>query len=136
MSMSARPARLRFDSIERVNDVQNGHYDVKVKLSFEDKAFYGQSRGYDNRSNELEIAAMATLQAVEEFVQRRFECKLLEVDRVNALDRELIVLLVNVHFDERDIQIFGSCQTTNNILDATARAALDATNRYIELALV
>ena len=55
------------------------------------------------------------------------------IDRVSALGKELVVLLINLEFEGRKIQLFGSCRTGDDVLSATARAALDATNRYIEI---
>ncbi|MEW6729866.1 MAG: hypothetical protein AB1489_00890 [Acidobacteriota bacterium] len=133
--MIARPTRLRFEGIERNIDEQSGQYDIAVRLSFDEKIYKGQCQGYVSESNELELVASAALQAVEEFVQQRFQCRLLEFDRVNALGKDLIVLLINIRFDERDLQIFGSCRANNDLLEASARAALDATNRYVELVL-
>ena len=133
--MLTRPTRLRFDSVERTDDEQSEQFDIAVQISYEERVFHGHCRGYINESNELELAASAALQAVQEFVEHYFECQTLELDRVNTLGKELIVLLINVRFDGRELQIFGSCRTTGNLLEASARAALDATNRFVELSL-
>src|ERR1051325_10893832 len=77
--------------------------------------------------------AMASLAAIEEFVGRQFKCDLQEVDRVKALGKELVVLLINLDFENRHIQLFGSCRITDDVMGAAAKAALDATNRYIDI---
>lgn len=132
-SSSNRPARLRFDSVERRTDDNNGRYHIEVRLTYDEKTYRGSCQGSINENDELELAASAALRAVEEFVQHRFECRLLDFDRVKAVGNDLIVLLVSVRLDDRDLQIFGSCKANDNLLDASARAALDATNRYVEL---
>ena len=79
--------------------------------------------------------AMATLTAIEQFVNNEFKCELQEVDRVRALGKELVVLLINLDFEDRHIQLFGSCRITDDVMGATAKAALDATNRYIDIVM-
>jgi hypothetical protein len=133
--MSSRSTRLRFDYVRRTDDEQNGQFDIVAQISFEDRIFRGRTSGYADESDELVLAAGAVLQAVEDFVQHRFECQTLELDRINTLGKELIVLLINVRFDGRELQIFGSCGVSGNLLEASARAALDATNRFVELSL-
>jgi hypothetical protein len=83
----------------------------------------------------METAAAAALKAVESFVQQRFECRLIDIDRIQVVGSELIVLLVQVKYEDRELQIFGSCRATDNLLNTSARAALDATNRFVELAM-
>jgi hypothetical protein len=131
----ARPPRLRYDGIERSFRGDNSECEIAVKLSFEDQTYQGRCQGNVGEESELELAARAALIAVGEFVQNRFECELIDVDRVEAIGSKLIVLLVRVRYQDRELQIFGSCRAGHNLLDASARAALDATNRYVELAL-
>jgi hypothetical protein len=133
--MLTKPTRLRLDFAKRIDNENSGEFEITVQISFEERLFRGQCRGYINESDELELAASAALQAVEDFVQRSFECQTIELDRVNTLSKELIVLLINVRFDQRELQIFGSCLAAGDLLEASARAALDATNRFVELTL-
>lgn len=132
--MLVRPPRLRFDGIDRVAEGDSSELQVTVRLSFNEQVYKGYSYGQPD-SNQIELAARACLKAVEDFVQHRFNCSLLETDQVNTLGRQLIVLLVKVYFENREIQIFGSCRVQDDLLEAGARAALDATNRYVELVM-
>jgi hypothetical protein len=86
-------------------------------------------------NNPLRAAALATLGAVERAVDGRFVCVLADVDRVSALGKDLIAVLVNVDFEGKQFQLFGSCQVAGNEVDAAVKAALNATNRFVELAL-
>ena len=133
--MTAKPTRLRFESVEKIEDEKSGRFDIAVQLSYGEKTYRGVCYGYIGESDELELAASAALQAVSEFVEHHFECQTLELDRVSALGKELIVLLINVRFDERELQIFGSSLAVGDLLEASARAALDATNRFVDLTL-
>lgn len=132
--MLVRPPRLRFDAVERVAERDSNNFQIAVRLSFNEQVYKGYSYGQAGNS-EVELAARACLKAVEDFVQHRFDCNLLETDQVNTLGRQLIVLLVQVYFENREIQIFGSCRVQDDLLEAGARAALDATNRYVELVI-
>ncbi|MBL8149078.1 MAG: hypothetical protein JNN15_04040 [Blastocatellia bacterium] len=131
--MSARPARLRFDAISQIEKA-DGCYQIVAHLSYKGRELTGYSE-LSGLNRDLEAAATAVLKAVEEFVRNRVECQLIELDRISALGKELIVLLVRVRFNGKEVQIFGSCKASEDLLESSARAALDATNRYVELAL-
>lgn len=132
--MLVRPPRLRFDGIDRTVEGESNNFQITVQLSFNEQVYKGYSYGQAG-SNEIELAARACLKAVEDFVQHRFDCSLLEADLVHTLGRQLVVLLIRVYFENREIQIFGSCRVHSDLLEAGARAALDATNRYVELVI-
>jgi hypothetical protein len=133
--MSNKPARLKFDRIDQVVEGEKEH--VEVTLSFAGRAVTGRSPSVElSESREgVRRTAMATLDAIQQFVDYEFKCELQEVDRVRALGKELVVLLINLDFEERHIQLFGSCRIGEDVLGATAKAALDATNRYIDIVL-
>lgn len=133
--MSSRPARLKFDNIE--HKTENGKEWVEVTLSFAGRTVTGRSPEIDSAESREGVrrTAMATLSAIETFVNSEFKCELQEVDRVRALGKELVVLLINLDFEDRRIQLFGSCRITDDVMGATAKAALDATNRYIDIVL-
>lgn len=133
--MPTRSPRLRYEGLDRVSNNEQGICEIIVKLSFGEKNLIGRYQGAIGEESESQAAACAALLAVEEFVQHRFDCSLIDIDYVEAIGSKLIVLLVKVCYEERELQIFGSCRAGNNPLDASARAALDATNRYVELAL-
>jgi hypothetical protein len=133
--MSTRPARLRFDSIEQRTEDQKEW--VEVRLTFNERAVTGRSPATEPGEGREGVrrTAMATLKAIEEFVEYQFSCELQEVDRVRALGKELVVLLINLEFEGRRIQLFGSCRIGDDVASASAKAALDATNRYIDIVL-
>jgi len=133
--MSTRPARLKFDKIDHRAD--DGKHWVEVTLSFNGRAVTGRSPATEVGEGREGVrrTAMATLQAIEYFVESQFTCELQEVDRVKALGKELVVLLINLDFEGRRIQLFGSCRIAEDVPSASAKAALDATNRYIDIVL-
>jgi len=131
--MSTRPARLKFDAIRRV--VENDQEWIEVTLTFNGRTVIGRSPSADilETRGGIRRTALATLDGISQFVDGQFVCELQEIDRVSALGKELVVLLINLEFEGRRIQLFGSCRTGEDVLSATAKAALDATNRYIDI---
>jgi len=83
----------------------------------------------------MRSAAAAALKAVQDTVEGRFTCALADLDHVNALGKDLIGVLVDVTFEGREMQVFGSCQVTDDGTDAAVKSALNATNRFFELAM-
>jgi hypothetical protein len=133
--MSTKPGRLKFDKIEE--RTEDGKSWIEVTLAYNGKPVVGRSPAVEESESRVGIrrTALATLDAIEVFVDRQFRCELQEVDRVRALGKELVVLLINLDFEGRRIQLFGSCRTADDPMGATAKAALDATNRYIDIVL-
>lgn len=134
--MSTQPrSRLRFDRVEEHRD--DGKVWAEVTLTFNGEAVAGRSPEVDDEGvrSAIRPVALATLDAIGSFVNNRFSCELQEVDRVHALGKELVVLLINMEFESRRIQLFGSCRVGESLTEAAAKAALDATNRYVDIVL-
>ncbi|HMG37188.1 MAG TPA: hypothetical protein VKM94_25010 [Blastocatellia bacterium] len=125
--------RLRFDHAE-VEQMDGGECRVKVTLSLGPQVIAASAESVAGEGL-LRVAALAALRAVELSVEGRFTCTLADVDRVTALGKDLIAVLVDVRFEQRDVQVFGSCQVSNNQVDAVVKAALNATNRFFDLSM-
>ena len=126
--------RLRFDRAQVLSNTDGASL-VEVTFTFagrEIKSTQPDNREHDGR---LRAAARATLLAIEEAVEGRFSCALADLDRVNALGKDLIAVLVNLDYKDSHVQLFGSCQIAGSEIDVTVKAALNATNRFVELAL-
>jgi hypothetical protein len=134
MTMSLRPERLRFDRADMYEE-DNSQCRVEVTFSFADQVIRAHSSCSSEGSGRLKAAAEATLRAMEEVVENRFDCELVDLDHVNALGKDLIAVLVNLSFEGKAVQVFGSCQVTGSEIDAAVKAALNATNRFFELAM-
>ena len=131
--MSSNKSRLRFDRVE----ILQGTSDlctVEVTFTFGGRQVDATATRAAAGNGPLLAAATATLKAIEQAVNGRFTCVLEDLDRVNALGKDLIAVLVDVNFDGRQFQLFGSCQTTGDEVAASVKAALNATNRFVELA--
>ena len=126
--------RLRYDQAEVLDDGGPGRR-VRVTVSYAGRAFEAEAATGDLPIGDLKAAATATLIAVEQAVEHRFNARLTDVDHVNALGKDLVAVLVDISFEGKDVQVFGSCQITGAEMDAAVKAALNATNRFVELAM-
>jgi hypothetical protein len=134
--MSSNPGqkRLRFDRVE-VREVGDARCRVEVTFTLADRQIQAHATGSSEGIGPLKAAATATLNAIVEAVEGKFTCELVDLDHVNALGKELIAVLVDVAFEGKQVQVFGSCQLAGSEIDAAVKAALNATNRFFELAM-
>jgi len=134
MSTSSIRKRLRFDRTT-VTEEADGQCRVRVTLALGDRLFEADATSFAESPGPLKAAAGATLKAVQEAAAARFTCSLADLDHVNALGKNLIAVLVDVQFEGRDSQVFGSCQIGDSDIDSAVKSALNATNRFFELAM-
>jgi hypothetical protein len=125
--------RLRFDGIEV--HPEEDLCRVEVRFAFSGEAFEVSATDRNDWAGQLRAASSATLKAIERIAAGRMSCALEDLDRVNALGKNLIAVLVNVELGDQKFQLFGSCQITSSEIESAVKATLNATNRIIELAL-
>jgi hypothetical protein len=133
MSISASQKRLRFDRADVFNEAPRCR--VEVSFTFADRIIKTSAEDSAGATGMLKAAAVATLKAVADAVEGRFTCSLADLDHVNALGKDLIAVLVDVDFEGKQVQVFGSCQKSGSEVDAAVKATLNATNRFIELSM-
>jgi len=133
--MSTTPVRkrLRFESAQLLE--AEGQRRITVTLTLGQLIFPSSIDAPDDETGLLRAAATATLEAVQVASAHKFVCTLADLDHVKALGKDLIAVLINIRFQERDVQVFGSCQIAGSEIDCTVKAALNATNRMFELAM-
>jgi hypothetical protein len=132
--MSSDDRRLRFERAILHTD-QDGSSRVEVAFTFGGQAITASAISPDPVKGPLKAAVLATLDAVERAVSNRLTCNLADLDHVSALGKKIIAVLVNIEFDGQAFQLFGSCQLAGSEIDVAVKAALNATNRFVELAL-
>lgn len=125
--------RLRFDKAEVLDD--GAARRVRVTVTYAGQVFAAEAAATDEPVDDLKATASATLSAVEAAVEYRFTARLADVDHVNALGKELVAVLVDITFEGKEVQVFGSCQIAGAEMDAAVKAALNATNRFVELSM-
>lgn len=134
MSTNKKQKRLRFDRVEMLKQ-EDGLTRVQVTFSYLDESIQASAAVTGDETSQLKAAALATLDAIRQAAEDCFTCELADLDRVNALGKDLIAVLVNIDFQGKQLQVFGSCQITGSEIDAAVKAALNATNRMFELAV-
>jgi hypothetical protein len=131
--MNAKNMRLRFDRAY-VQPAGESSFEVVTTFSLAGTVIETVAPKDDSDEAGLKAAATATLKAIEQAVEGRFECLLEDLDHVSALGKNLIAVLVKLEFEGREFQLFGSCQVAGDDIAAAVRATLNATNRFVELA--
>ena len=131
--MQTRTKRLRFNTAKFVEDSPQGRR-VEISLSFAERDIQATEDCDADEISQLKAVVVATLRATEEAIQHRFSCQLSDLDHVHALGKNLIAVLIDINFEGKDVQVFGSCPISGSEHDAAAKAALNATNRFVELA--
>lgn len=134
MTDNVRHKRLRYDRAE-VEELSGGQCRINVFIALGDAIIEKSAINSNDDTGRLKAAAVATLKAIEESVEGRFTAALADLDHVNALGKDLIAVLVDVEFENKEVQVFGSCQIASSELDAAVKSALNATNRFFELAM-
>jgi len=134
MSTTPGRRRLRFDRTE-VTEEADGQCRVRVTLTLGQLIFQAGAADGADGTGPLKAAAVATLEAVQEAAANKFAGSLSDLDHVNALGKDLIAVLVDIKFQGRDVQVFGSCQIAGSEIDCTVKAVLNAMNRMFELAM-
>jgi hypothetical protein len=108
---------------------------AEVSLAFNKRVTQGRDQGPADELSRLRMVANATLSAIEQLSAGRLRCRFIELNRVRAFGRELILMLVAAELGEEQMQLLGKCYVTAGLEEATARAALDATNRTFAYAI-
>ena len=132
--MSNIVKRLRFDHV-KITEEGGGECRAEVTISFGERVIKGEAVHTSDGAGKLKAAAIATLRAMVEAAGGRFTATLADLDHVSALGKDLIAVLVDVVFETKEVQVFGSCQLAGNDVDAAVKASLNATNRFFELAM-
>jgi len=131
--MNHRARRLRFDKAELF--VEGESCRITVTFTFGGRQFTADATGASDPAGQLRTAATATVNAIQRIASDRFKCSLADIDHVRALGKELIAVLVDIDFEGKQTQVFGSCQMVGSEIDVAVKATLNATNRLVELAM-
>jgi|ERR1044072_501211 len=134
MTNSSSQKRLRFDHVDMILE-SDGRCRAQVTIAFGEQVIQTSAIGNVDGTGPLKAAAVATLRAIEKAAESRFTSSLADLDHVNALGKDMIAVLIDIEFEGREVQVFGSCQKSGNDVDAAVKAALNATNRFFELSM-
>ena len=122
--------RLYFEDVE-VRRSRSRGVACRVTLRKGDESFIGESEGLENERSRLELAARATLAAIQ---QAEGEERALALDgckTIEAFDREFVFVGVTARVNRETALLTGSCEIRDSAETAASLAVLDATNRWI-----
>jgi len=122
--------RLYFEDVE-VRRSRSRGVACRVTLRKGEESFIGESEGLENERSRLELAARATLAAIQ---QAEGEERALALDgckTIEAFDREFVFVGVTARVNRETALLTGSCEIRDSAETAASLAVLDATNRWI-----
>ncbi len=94
--------------------------------------FVGKAEGEWSPLGELRCAATASLQALERtFGVRRGTFAVEGIKTVESFDCPAVVVAIQTQHDEETYRFVGFCEVRGNPVEAAAKAALSATNRFV-----
>ncbi|QNO13764.1 hypothetical protein HYG86_02805 [Alkalicella caledoniensis] len=108
---------------------------VKVVLEKDDKVFEGVASGPNTSSNSLKLLGIASLKAVEQFVNCPNTFILEDIKTYNLAGKELIVVGITYLDSSSEQLLSGSAYVHRDIKEAVVKATLDAINRPMLKAL-
>jgi hypothetical protein len=103
----------------------------RVTLRRGDETFIGESEGVESERSRADLAARATLQAIQSAEGGARSLALDGVKLVDAFEREFIFVGVTARWGRETALLTGSCEIRDGAETASSLAVLDATNRWI-----
>lgn len=127
-----RPQRARLVTI--TSTASGGKGSVEVALERAGVTVTGQASGVADGGGGIRLVAHATLRALEKMVGQDASFELLDVVRIRSGERRAVVVLASFVSSSQVRSLAGCVQFDEDERRATALAALDASNRIIEIA--
>jgi hypothetical protein len=133
MGPQPQKRRIYFEDVE-VRRSRTKGVTCRVTLRKGDQTFVGEAEGMENERHRIELAARATLTALQ---QAETEGKLLlaleGTKSVAAFEREFVFAGITVKAGRDTVLLTGSAVVRESPETAGVLAVLDATNRWVEL---
>jgi hypothetical protein len=136
-SKAAAAAQKRLIKLKSVaiEDLPDNQCRISVQLNCNRKTITGERTGPNEPDYKIMLAALSTLEALMIATDQRMKMELLFIERqkVAAVDREVIMVLIDVNVGTDTRAATGACQLRGDVAETAVRAVLDATNRIVEL---
>ncbi len=113
--------------------VEGPRMEVRVTLAWHDQRLIGAARGPAASSTRDTLAAEATLNALEELLDDGVAVAVTGTARTGIGSREVALVMVVVVAENRERTVVGSGLVSEDPIQATVRATLDAMNRQIHV---
>lgn len=120
-----------------VTEQENNQCSIRVDLSWQDKEFFSERSGPNEPDYKIMLSALCTLDALHKLTEDKVKMELLFIERqqLEKVNREIIMVLIDITTDEISCAATGACQVRTNPIETAVRSVLDATNRMVELSL-
>jgi len=134
VAMGPQPPKRRiyFEDVE-VRRSRTKGVTCRVTLRKGDQVFVGEAEGMENERLRIELAARATLTALQ---QAEGESRVLALEgckSVEAFDREFVFVGITARAGRDTMLLTGSAEVRESPETAGVLAVLDATNRWVEM---
>jgi hypothetical protein len=106
-------------------------FHARVRVGLRDREFVGEAEGADVPGARVEVAARATLAALQKAEGNRIELALQGAKVVRAFDRKLVVVGVYALRGRDVTSLVGASLVRDSVEHAGVLAALQATNRWV-----
>ena len=122
--------RLRFISAEPCPAAEG---QVQVKLHCEGQHYegLGSAEAHELEGRSVHAAADATLGAVQKAINRPVQLTAHEAQTLSADGQQVCLVVVYASTPRGEERLTGSCLVAGNVLEAAAKATLDAINRRL-----
>jgi hypothetical protein len=112
------------------NEISSDYIKITTKFNWDENVYFGEAEGIKSEKNTLKVAASATLNAIKSATG--FNCFLVEDVQPSRIGGQEIMVSAVTHLDHgKESILIGSSVVTNNIIDSTIKATLDAVNRKV-----
>lgn len=128
--MAASPTRLRFISAVSCPESES---QVQVTLRCGEERYEGVGARSGELGASARAAAEATLSAVQKALGRPVQLTAHEAQMVSADGQQVCLVVVRALTPHGEEHLTGSCIVTQDVLEAAAKAALDAINRRLPI---
>ncbi len=129
-----RPTRLKLVGMQVRTDT--GNVRLRVQVSLEDSegnAYAGEAQGPNSQTASMRAAADAVVQALTKAAGPGAGFVLEDVALISMRDYKVVVAMVTLLDSRGNEQVLtGSCIADVDLVEAAARATLDATNRRLQ----
>ena len=103
---------------------------IRTKLTWDEKEFTGEAQGIKSEKNTLMVAALSTLDAIKKAID--LDCFIVEDIQSSKIAGNEVILTAITQIDHgRENVLIGSSIVTNNKIDSTIKASLNAINRKV-----
>jgi hypothetical protein len=123
---------LYFEDVE-VRGSRTRGMTCRVTLRRGTEHFVGEAEGFESERSRVELAARAALAAIQLSEGAAKQYSLEGARQLQAFDRELVLVGVQVRAGRSGVLLTGSCAVADSAETASVLAVLNATNRWVEM---